>query len=365
MVVGPEPVAAVTERAAQSQSQVTEAVTVRGMAAAFNRRSSQRNARIDVILLSSGGQWGAFSAGFMNGWSANTSDPRPARFEVVTGVSTGALQAPFVFGGQKYDGALKKLYYGLQEREVLRRRNKLELLSAPSIWDPKPLERSVRRELTRGLINEIAQAASTRSLLVGAVNLDTGFFEAFDLTAMAGSGAPETPDCLREGLLASAAIPIAFPPRQIDSQLYVDGAARQGLFLRSLARADLQPTVYILVNNAVSFPAESPEFALSSIVGRVQSVVTDELLRNSAIEAVRFAKSQGWTVRGMVAPDVWPGADCFQEDGSELAFCPSFTRHLFDTGYSMAVNGKIRWLGADALIAEMQRQNAAQRARIN
>jgi len=335
MAVGPDfgenVLPAISERAAQ----YTETVAVNGMADAFTKRQSQRGARVDVMLLSSGGQWGAFSAGFLNGWSKD------------------------------YDKTLRDLYYGVAETDILRRRNALELLRAPSIWDPKPLERTVRKHLTRDLIAQIAKDAETRSLLVGAVNLQSGFFEAFDLTSMAASGAPQTAKCLSEGLLASAAIPIAFPPRRIGSALYADGAARQGLFLRSLARTDLRPTVYILVNNAVSFPTESPDFALTSLAGRAQSIVTDELMRSSAIEAVRFAKSQGWTVRGMVAPDIWPGEDCRLKDGSQMAFCPSFTRQLYDTGYAMAVDGKIRWLGADALIAQMRRQNEAQRALVN
>lgn len=361
MSVGPDALARVASRARQT----TEAEAVTGMAEAFANREAQRGARVDVLLLSSGGQWGAFSAGFLNGWSENIAEPRPNRFEAVTGVSTGALQAPFAFAGKAYDDRLTRLYRGVSERQVLRRRGGIELIRAPSIWDPSPLEASVRRELTPELIDLIAREAEARSLLVGAVNLQSGFFQAFDLTAMAQSRAPQTADCLREGLMASAAIPIAFPPRQIDGALHVDGAARQGLFLQSLAKTDLEPTVYILVNNAVSFPSETPEATIPGLVGRTQSIVSDELLRQSAIEAVQFAKAQGWQVRGAVAPDLWPGVDCVRPDGQQMAFCPSFTRDLYDRGFAMASQGKIKWLGADALIREMRRRNAAQLERIN
>jgi predicted acylesterase/phospholipase RssA len=340
---------------------LTEERTVTGMAEALVKRERQQGARVDVLLLSSGGQWGAFSAGFLNGWSENTADPRPPRFEVVTGVSTGALQAPFAFAGRAYDATLKALYDGISERRIFTRRSSIELLTAPSLWNPRPLERQVSRHLTPALIRDLAEASETRSLLVGAVNLQSGFFEAFDLTAMAASGAPSTKDCLREGLLASAAIPLAFPPRRIGGSLFADGAARQGLFLQALADADLRPTVYILVNNAVAFRPEDPAFALPSLVGRTQAIVTDELLRQSTIEAVRFARQRGWTVRGAVAPDIFPGPDCFRRDGSELAFCPSFTRALFEAGFEQAATGKIRWLGANALIAQMQRDAAAAR----
>ncbi|MEL6521889.1 MAG: patatin-like phospholipase family protein [Pseudomonadota bacterium] len=316
---------------------------------------------VRVALFSSGGQWGAFSAGFMNGWSANRSDPRPERFDIVTGVSTGALIAPFVFAGPDYDSALRDLYDGIDERQILRRRAKLELLTAPSLWDPSPLERLVDRNLSPELVERLADDAATRSLLVGAVNLRSGFFEPFDLTAMAASDNPRKTDCLQEGLLASAAIPVAFPPRQISDSAYIDGATRQGLFLEEIAAAGIRADVYVFVNNSVGFPDEDPDIRLTSLVGRSTTIISDELLRQSAIEAVSFAKAQGWRVRGVVAPDLEPGPDCSTRRGGKAAFCASFTKELFRAGFDKASAGPIDWLNADGLIAEMRRQSALAR----
>ncbi|MEM7615890.1 MAG: patatin-like phospholipase family protein, partial [Pseudomonadota bacterium] len=125
-----------------------EEAQVFGMGAMFDQRAeametsraaSRALPRIKVALLSAGGQFGAYTAGFMNGWSQNPSDPRPAQFDVVTGVSTGALIAPFVFGGPQYDGTLSQLYNGVREEDILRRRGALEVLGAPSLWDADPL----------------------------------------------------------------------------------------------------------------------------------------------------------------------------------------------------------------------------------
>ena len=52
---------------------------------------------VQVLALSGGGQWGAFGAGFLKGWTRHGD--RPAAFQVVTGTSTGSLQATFAFLG--------------------------------------------------------------------------------------------------------------------------------------------------------------------------------------------------------------------------------------------------------------------------
>ncbi|MEM8658966.1 MAG: patatin-like phospholipase family protein, partial [Pseudomonadota bacterium] len=307
-----------------------EEAQVFGMGAMFDQRAEAMETsraapralpRIKVALLSAGGQFGAYTAGFMNGWSQNPSDPRPAQFDVVTGVSTGALIAPFVFGGPQYDGTLSQLYNGVREEDILRRRGALEVLGAPSLWDADPLARQVDQNLTRALWDDIASAEESRTLLVGTVNVNTGFFEAFDLTEVAAKGGATGRDCMREGLLASAAIPVAFPPRLINGNYYIDGAARQGLFLRGLAAAQVRPEIYVFLNNPETFPSDDPSYALPTLAGRSTQILSDELLRSSAEDAVRFARARGWPVRGVFAPDLRPGPDCSNRDGGKTAFC--------------------------------------------
>ncbi|MEM8871461.1 MAG: patatin-like phospholipase family protein [Pseudomonadota bacterium] len=363
-VVSPEGI-----EVSQGRVMTPEEAQVFGMGAMFDQRAeaasdapaSRALPRIKVALLSSGGQFGAHTAGFMNGWSQNTTDPRPQEFDVVTGVSTGALIAPFVFAGSGYDSDLEKLYNGVQERDVLRRRNALELLGAPSLWDAQPLARQVDQNLTGPLWAEIANAEASRTLLAGTVNVNTGFFEAFDLTEVAAKGGANARDCMREGLLASAAIPVAFPPRRINGNYYIDGAARQGLFLRGLAAARVEPEIYVFLNNPATFPADSPSYALPTLAGRSTEILSDELLRSSAEDAVRFARARGWTVRGVFAPDLRPGPDCENRDGGKSAFCASFTRALFAAGQSTARMSPIPWLDADALMDKLAESRRTQR----
>ena len=345
------------------ETQEVEIITMGGV---FTRRVAPEKtsptfapAPINVALFSAGGQWGAYSAGFMNGWSRNEVDPRPQAFDVVTGVSTGALIAPLVFAGSEYDDALRDLYDGVAESDVLRRRSALELVAATSLWDATPLIEMIDNHLTDELISDIAEGSETRSLLVGAVNLRSGFFEAFDMTAMAASDNPERPLCLREGLMASAAIPAAFRPRLINGDLYIDGGTRQGLFLQGLAAANVNPTIYLFLNSANGFPPEEPVYTLGRVISRSSSIATDELLRSSTIEALLFAKSQGWRVRGAIAPEIWPGPECDVMPNQKAAFCASFTRALFDAGYAQAREGRIDWLSADEMIEILRQQPAA------
>ena len=234
-----------------------------------------------------------------------------------------------------------------------RRRGPLELPLASSLGDPAPLEAQVRKRLSQdGLVQALADAAGERTLLVGAVNMRTGFIEAFDLTAQAATPGDPVP-CLTEALLASAAIPVAFPPRRLNGELYIDGAARQGLFLRALARLDVRPRIYMLVNNPAGFPAETPDYRLAPLASRASRILSDELLRNSAAEALRFARAQGWEVRGLFAPDVRPGTDC-EGSADRAGFCESFTRQLFAAGYLIGRFGEIGWLDADEMLERLQ-----------
>ncbi|MEO0992125.1 MAG: patatin-like phospholipase family protein [Pseudomonadota bacterium] len=336
------------------------------MGGVFQARNAEAEARprtapapIDVALFSAGGQWGAFSAGFMNGWSKNTVTRRPEAFDVVTGVSTGGLIAPFVFAGAEYDDELRDVYFGVDDRDVFRERSTLEIASSTSIWDPAPLARTIDGHLTDELVSGIAEAADRRSLLVGAVSLQSGFFDVFDLTAIAASDNPERETCMREGLMASAAIPVAFPPRRIDDTLYVDGGTREGIFLRGLAEANVRPTIYIFLNQTSGFPAENPDFTLADVVGRASSIATDELLRSAAIETLLFAKSEGWRVRGVLVPELWPGPECDQRNGEKATFCPGFTRALYVAGFAKGSEEPIRWMDADALIEALRQEAPA------
>jgi predicted acylesterase/phospholipase RssA len=190
-----------------------------------------------MLALSGGGEDGAFGAGLICGWTERGDRPE---FEMVTGVSTGALIAPFAFLGPRYDAQLKQVYTGIDKGDILTERPIIAGLLSDSLSDTKPLEALIARSLTDGMLREIAaEYGKGRILMIGTTNLDLARQVIWNIGALAAVNRPETDNAIRRILLASAAIPAIFPPVlfevEIDGEkkqeLHVDGGASAQLFL--------------------------------------------------------------------------------------------------------------------------------------
>lgn len=107
-----------------------------------------------LLALSSGSDKGAFGAGYLAGWTARGDRPS---FDVVTGVSTGALIAPFAFLGPDQDATLRAIYTGIEARDIYRLRPLRGLTGDPSFADDKPLARLIARYFTQALLDRIGQ----------------------------------------------------------------------------------------------------------------------------------------------------------------------------------------------------------------
>lgn len=189
----------------------------------------------EVLMLSSGGQFGAFGVGVLQGWS-EVEDPTFQRpeFDLVTGVSTGALIAPFsLLGTDDSIRRIDQLYREASDRLATLRGLLFFLPRQPSFFDNQPLADRIASELDLATVRGIADAhAEHRKLLLGSTDLDLGRFRIWDLGPKAVH-ALETEDLshIHRILLSSAAIPAAFPPVDIDGVLYADGAVAQGAFV--------------------------------------------------------------------------------------------------------------------------------------
>jgi predicted acylesterase/phospholipase RssA len=182
---------------------------------------------LDALVISGGGDWGAFGAGFLKGWGRIPKGPmaRP-EFDVVTGVSTGALIAPFAFLGTErtIDQVLKM--YREPRADIMKLRGLLFFLPRYASFTRIPgLERDITETVDSEFLTRVVREGKrNRMLLVNTTNLDDGDMRAWDVIK-------EARNALRTGnvdrvhniLLASAAIPGVFPPREIDGRLYVDG----------------------------------------------------------------------------------------------------------------------------------------------
>ena len=177
-----------------------------------------------ALLLSGGGDNGAFGAGLLAGWSARGDRPV---FRTVSGVSTGALIAPFAFLGPDYDKTLTQLYTAMDANHVFHQRFlPLAATVQDTLSDTDPLFQTIAQYLTSDMLTKIAaERAKGRLLLIQTADVDAGRAVFWDITAIAASNHPEALHLIHKILLASAAIPLAFPPVFFDVE--IDGAKYQ------------------------------------------------------------------------------------------------------------------------------------------
>ena len=212
------------------------------------------------LAISGGGDNGAYGAGFLNGWTAAGTRPE---FKVVTGISTGALIAPFAFVGPKYDYVLQRVYTTTAQTDIFKKRGIAALLFGDSMADTRPLASVIETYVTRAFLDEIAaEYAKGRILLVGTTNMDSLEPVIWNMTAIAASRDPRAVPLFRNILLASASIPGAFPPVMIDvnlngakyQEMHVDGGTITQVFLYppsvSTAGAPKRKRVAYIIRNA-------------------------------------------------------------------------------------------------------------------
>jgi hypothetical protein len=192
----------------------------------------------NLLAISGGGDNGAFGAGLLCGWSAKGDRPK---FKLVTGVSTGALSAPFVFLGPDYDHALRQVYTATEASDVFERRKAvIAAVSADALTDSAPLRGMVSRFVDRQMLSRIAEEYTKgRLLLIMTTNLDQGRPVIWDIGAIAASGHPKAREFIVDILMGSAAIPGVFPPVMLDvshggtnyQEMHVDGGTTAQAFL--------------------------------------------------------------------------------------------------------------------------------------
>lgn len=193
---------------------------------------------VAYLSISGGGDNGAFTAGLLNGWSQTGNRPQ---FRLVTGISTGALIAPFAYLGRDYDPTLKKLYTSMKPSDIYRKRGRLEGLFADSMADSEPLYQLISEYVDEEFLKKVAFEYETnrRFLLIGTTNLDAKKPMIWNMGRIAALGTPEALTLFRKVMLASASIPGLFPPVMIDvevngkkyQEMHVDGGANTQAFL--------------------------------------------------------------------------------------------------------------------------------------
>ncbi|HEY1600972.1 MAG TPA: patatin-like phospholipase family protein [Pirellulales bacterium] len=308
--------------------------------------------KYNALALSGGGSYGAFSAGVLNGWTASGQRPQ---FDIVSGVSTGALIATYAFLGPRYDEALRKFYTTTTTADVYHKRFKPAVLWSDSFVSSTPLQCAIERGVSPQLLCEVAQAhAEGRRLFIGTTNLDTGRLVIWDMGAIASKGDPESLVLYRKIILASASAPGFFPPVNIDvsvngqsySEMHVDGGTTAQVFFRS-SMLQIDPAefsggrrpltgsrVYVVVAGKAFPDPKCIEDRALKIASRSLSALTHAQTRNDLVRIYTLTMLTGMDFRVAAIPQDWP----IQEDG--MVFDEASMRNLYDRGYQWTVAGR-------------------------
>lgn len=260
-----------------------------------------------LLALSGGADDGAYAAGFLKGWS--DSEQRP-QFTIVSGVSTGALIAPFAFLGSEYDEQLRQFYTGISRKDIYRQRGIVGLLTQPSVADTTPLAELIATNIDETLLAAIAREhAQGRRLLVQTTNLDAARGVIWDMGAIASSEAPDRLNLFRRILLASASVPGLFAPVLIDvtdgtgqfAEMHIDGAATAGFLAlpESLLAAggegsvSGQERIFVILNGRPRPKYELVQPSTFAIIGRALDTVLSAHDRASVLAVQQFARANG------------------------------------------------------------------------
>jgi Patatin-like phospholipase len=302
------------------------------------------------LAISGGGPNGAFGAGFLNGWT--TIGKRPV-FKIVTGVSTGALMAPFAFIGPSYDAALREFYTTTATRNIFRLLSLIpQLVAGESLADSGPLAALIEQHVDDALLAQVAAAHRRgRRLYVGTVDLDAQQFVVWNMGLIATSGRPEALELFRKVMLASASVPVAFPPVFFDvvaggqpyDEMHVDGAVAArvfysgGVFNPGIVRSrggggSGREQIYVIHNGRLlpvfeSVPRSLRGIALRSLETASRAGIIGDLFRINL-----FAREAQAAFYWVTIPE---GVEI---QGSEV-FDPVVMRQLYDVGYRAAIAG--------------------------
>jgi hypothetical protein len=297
-----------------------------------------------LLAISGGGDDGAFGAGLLLGWSARGDRPE---FEVVTGISTGALTAPFAFLGREYDDKLRQLYTNTTADDIFEKRSVLAALSDDAMTDTTPLRNMIARIVDQRMISRIAaEYQKGRLLLIMTTNLDQARPVIWNIGAIAASGQPEARDLIIGVLRASASVPGIFPPVMLDitvngkkyQEMHVDGGAFAQAFLYptsiklSSLNVNRRRVAYIIRNGRIFQEEEDVKRQTLAIATQAINTMTASSGLNDTYRIYLTTKRDGVEFNLAFIDDAFalPYKGPFDKD---------YMRALFAYGYEKAKRG--------------------------
>ncbi|MEZ5849105.1 MAG: patatin-like phospholipase family protein [Hyphomicrobiaceae bacterium] len=312
---------------------------------------------LNVLAISGGGSDGAFGAGVLKGWSE--SGKRPV-FNIVTGVSTGALIATFAFLGSEWDDEIKRFYTQIKAENIYTDSGLAGLLQE-SLYDTAPFRKMVETVVTTRLLDAVAREhRKGRRLYVATTDLDTGTIVVWDMGGIAASGVKDRVDTYRDVLVASAAFPGFFKPvyvRHSDkpgkARMHVDGGVKAPILLRSFMVEGRQKskTVYMLINGKLSLETDTKAPVPATVLGISKRSIS-ELMRGLTYKTIY----QAYVTTRLARADfrMMPVPDDVKDIDDPLRFQPAEMRKLYDVGHKMGRNPDL-WLKEPSRLEPLER----------
>ena len=303
----------------------------------------------NYLVLSGGGQNGAFGAGLLAGWTQAGTRPE---FEMVTGVSAGALIAPFAFLGSGFDDDLREAFTTHSTPDFINKRGMFAIFRQDALADPAPLRAMLAHYITDEVVERIAdESRGGRALLIGTTNLDADRPVIWNLGTIAMSEHAHKRDLILDILIASASIPGAFPPVMFDveaddgetyDEMHVDGGVTRQAFLYPLnedwkvivkaLNVRGKPSVYVIRNGHFSAKWQTVERKIMPMAARSISSLT----RTQGVgDTYRFYLAvirDNLEFNLVSIPEDFPGE-------SREPFDRSYMNQLYDLGFQMTSSG--------------------------
>lgn len=315
----------------------------------FRRPHAGSAAPIRVLALSGGGAGGAFGAGALAGLSRSGQRPD---FDMVTGVSTGALIAPFAFVGSGWDDRLRAAYAEGGASDLL---TLTGLRPGAGLYGVEPLADLVSTFIDDALLSAVAKGhAEGRRLFVATTNLDDEQLNIWDMGAIAATDGEGARELFRDVLAAAASLPGLFTPRLITvegegrtyQEMHLDGGAILPLFvvperliLRHAHRADAGVEVYALVNTTLRPSAHATPMGVAQILLRSFDLMLRSSYRGALRSVAAFCEINGFELRAAAMPDEFQGANMLRFDQGRMSA-------LFEQGVALAARGEL-WRAVD------------------
>ena len=303
---------------------------------------------VETLALSGGGGDGAFGAGVLTGWTERGDRPE---FEIVTGVSAGAIIAPFGYLGSKYDAQLKEIWTQYQTSEIITASILPGLLGGPALADNAPLQVLIAQYIDKPLLRAVAREyARGRLLFILTTNLDAQRPVVWNMGEIARRGTDDALVLFRKVVLASSAIPGALPPVSIPvvaggktyDELHVDGGTTREVFVLPvqapfkafdpLYSAPPIRKLYIIKNGKLTPESDVTKPTTLSIAARAISTLIKSQNLTELYRIYRLAQDAGAEFHLLAVP-----AD-FTLKAKEF-FDPEYQAALFDRGRTIGRAG--------------------------